>query len=269
MAKKTPATESKPKKRKSPAGKPTNDLIFSAYNGTNDAVFPHVMSLYVEKGSKVADVTFGQGVFWRSIPEEAYKLFPTDLKDGVDACDLPYEDEAMDCVVFDPPYMHTPGGTAHKGHQNFEKYYRNNKAKSKKKYHDAVLELYFDAAKEAARVIRPKGIYIVKCQDEVCSNRQRLTHVEIINELEANLGFVAEDLFVLVRNGKPGVSRVKTQVHARKNHSYFLVFYKPKGKERVKAVENKFVPEETGKQDVKKRKPAKLKAAKKELPLFR
>ena len=42
-------------------------------------------------------------------------------------------------------------------------------------------------------------------------------------------GFVVEDLFVVVRTNSPGVSRVVRQVHARKNHSYFLVFWKRAG----------------------------------------
>ena len=40
------------------------------------------------------------------------------------------------------------------------------------------------------------------------------------------MGFVTEDLFVVMRNNRPGVSRMTKQVHARKNHSYFLVFWK-------------------------------------------
>jgi hypothetical protein len=40
------------------------------------------------------------------------------------------------------------------------------------------------------------------------------------------MGFVVEDLFVVVRMNKPGVSRILRQVHALKNHSYFLVFRK-------------------------------------------
>ncbi len=218
-------------KRKTPAGFPTNDLVLSAYVGTNDFVFPHVLSLYVPVGSTVADVTHGNGVFWRCVPKDSYNLLATDLGSGVDCRCLPYESAVLDSVVFDPPYMHTPGGSAHVGHQNFEAYYKNNAASSKKKYHDAVLDLYFAAAKEAWRVLREGGIYIVKCQDEVCANRQRLTHVELINELNA-YGFVIEDLFVVVRNGRPGVSTMLQQAHARKNHSYFLVFLKPKGKRR-------------------------------------
>lgn len=224
------------RKRKSPEGVATNDLVFSAYVGTNDEVFPRVLTLYVPTGSVIADVTYGQGVFWRRVPTDAYQVKTSDLSTGVDSRSLPYEVGSIDCVVFDPPYMHTPGGTAHVGHQNYESYYRNNRAASEKKYHEAVLDLYFTAAREAWRVLRHGGVYIVKCQDEVCANRQRLAHVEIINEL-STYGFVAEDLFIVLRNGKPGVSRALRQAHARKNHSYFIVFLKPKGKARWTGVE--------------------------------
>jgi hypothetical protein len=84
-----------------------------------------------------------------------------------------------------------------------------------------VLDLYFRAGAEAHRVLRTGGIFIVKCQDEVSAGRQRLTHVELLNEYTGR--FDATDLFVVVRAGRPGVSRIKRQLHARKNHSYFLV----------------------------------------------
>jgi len=183
------------------------------------------------------------------------------LQHGVDCKRLPYPPDDLDCVVFDPPYMHTPGGSAHVGHQNFEAYYQNNAANSVKKYHEAVLDLYFKAASEAWRVLRKGGIYIVKCQDEVCANRQRLTHVELINEL-AKYGFVVEDLFVVVRNGKPGVSYILQQAHARKNHSYFLVFLKPNGKRRWTGLK----PEQ--RLEVHEITPATKKSSVQELPLF-
>jgi hypothetical protein len=217
------------KTRKSPRGTSTNSLVHSCYQGRNDTLFSKVLALYVERGSKVADVTYGKGVFWQHVPTQEYQLLRTDSKYGVrgtDCRDLPYKNGSVDCVVFDPPYMHT-ARTAHVGHQRFEENYRNNTSLngSTKKYHDAVLDLYFEASDEAHRVLRDEGIYIVKCADEVCSNEQRLTHVEIINELGTK-GFITEDLFVLMRNNKPGVSRAVRQVHARKNHSYFLVFRK-------------------------------------------
>lgn len=208
-------------------GKPTNDLIFSASDESNSKVFPNVLALYVKPGSTVADVTYGKGAFWKKIPDGMYKLFATDIMDGTDCRDLPYPSGEIDCVVLDPPYMHSPGGTAHIKHMPFESHYRNNGTgnQTSSKYHEAVLELYSDSAKEAHRVLRDRGVLIVKCQDEVCSNRQRFTHIEIILEYE-KMGFIAEDLIVVVRNNRPGVSRIVRQVHARKNHSYFLVFWK-------------------------------------------
>lgn len=52
--------------------------------------------------------------------------------------------------------------------------------------------------------------------------------MEIINEY-AGMGFYCKDLFIVVRPNRPGVSRLLKQVHARKNHSYFLVFVKVDG----------------------------------------
>ena len=215
-------------------GTATNALVLSAYGDGNEKVFPRIMRLYVKPGSIVADVTYGKGVFWRDVPSGLYDLRPTDIQDGVDCRHLPYADDAIDCVVLDPPYMHTPGGTAHQSHTPFEAYYGNNGAKrrTKGKYHEAVLELYRDAAREAHRVLRERGVFIVKCQDEVCANRQRFTHIEIM-EMCRSLNFVAEDLFVVVRNNRPGMSRVVRQVHARKNHSYFLVFWKNEERRRL------------------------------------
>jgi hypothetical protein len=222
-------------KRRVRNGKPSNDLVFSAMQGTNNDIFPSVAALYIPKGGVVADITYGKGVFWKNIDKHLYKLKKTDISTGTDCRALPYKDGTIDSVVFDPPYMHTPGGSAHVGHQNYEQYYRNNGAGSNtgKKYHEAVLELYFETASEAWRVLRDGGTFIVKCQDEVCANRQRLTHVEIINHYQT-LGFCVEDMFVLMSRNKPGMSRVVKQVHARKNHSYFIVFWKRTGKGRWK-----------------------------------
>ena len=215
-------------------GSPTNDLVFSASVSGNDDVFPQILELYLPSGSTVADVTYGKGVFWRRVPDGIYDLLATDISTGVDCRNLPYGNAEVDCVVLDPPYMHSPGGTAHTVHFAFEKHYRNNGTgnRTHRKYHDAVLSLYEEAGREAYRVLRERGVLIVKCQDEVCSNRQRFTHVEIM-QAYGKLGFVAEDLFVVVRTNRPGVSRVVQQVHARKNHSYFLVFWKRASDNRV------------------------------------
>ena len=113
-------------------------------------------------------------------------------------------------------------------HSSFRNAYSSGVAKEgglRAKYHEAVTETYVRASIEAYRVLKDDGIFIVKCQDEVSANRQRLTHVEIITACE-KLGFYVEDIFVVVRSNKPVISRLKKQKHARKNHSYFLVMRK-------------------------------------------
>ena len=219
-------------------GEPTSDLVLSAYTGLNENIFPQILELHVKKGSRIADVTWGQGVFWKQVPTGLYEVLPTDIAMGVDCRMLPYDDESLDCVVLDPPYMEGFYRKAAKQkagsgtHSTFSKAYSNGdelncdtENTGTKKWHAAVTDVYFKAGLEAYRVLRKKGVLIVKCQDEVSAGKQWLTHVEIINRYE-EYGYYTKDLFVVVRNNKPAVSRLKQQVHARKNHSYFLVFVK-------------------------------------------
>ncbi len=222
------------KRRRSPSGQATTRLVLSAHVGNNADVFPEILKLHVPTGSIIADVTYGKGSFWRQVQATDYTLFTSDIADGTDCRELPYGDDSLDCVVLDPPYMEgfyrkndseKAGGGTHKA---FRDHYSNGSeepASNGAKWHGAVLEMYKQSGTEAYRVLRSKGVLIVKCQDEVSANRQHLTHVEIINEY-AQMGFYCKDLFVVVRPNKPGVSRIKKQNHARKNHSYFLVFEK-------------------------------------------
>ena len=201
----------------------------------NFEIFPLILSLYVPIGSEIADVTYGKGVFWKKVNPSDYNLHFTDIKTGVDCRNLPYENCSMDCVVIDPPYMegfyrrnsdHLAGnGTFSSFREAYSDGSIYEQKKDTPKYHDAVLDMYYSAGCEAVRVLKSKGIMIVKCQDEVSANKQHLTHVEIINEYTKH-GLTIEDLFVMIRNNRPSISTLKKQVHARKNHSYFLVFRK-------------------------------------------
>ena len=222
------------KKRKSPNGVATSDVILSAHVAGNAEVFQQILDLHVAPNSVIADVTWGKGVFWKSVPKNRYVLHASDIQTGVDCRKLPYKAGSHDCVVLDPPYMeglyrHSGSQLAGSGNYSaFRDHYSNGETTNGgPKYHAAVLDLYFRAAREAHRVLRDGGVLIVKCQDEVSANKQNLTHVEIINELD-RIGFYAKDLFVVVRRNKPAVSRIVHQEHARKNHSYFIVFKKIK-----------------------------------------
>ena len=210
------------------------DLILSAHIGNNSKIFPQILELHVPKGSIIADVTFGKGVFWKLVPKNLYNLIPSDIQTGTDCRRLPYSESSIDCVVLDPPYMeglyrskenHLAGSGTHSAFRS--SYSDSNPTTTGPKWHEAVVDMYTKSGIEAYRVLKQNGILIVKCQDEVSANKQRLTHVEIITGYES-LGFYTKDIFVVVRTNRPSVSRIKKQQHARKNHSYFLVFQKKK-----------------------------------------
>lgn len=252
--KQTPALDldmgaSPAKKARVQGGQATSDVVLSAQVSGNADVFAEVMALHLPESGTVADVTYGKGVFWKKVPRGLYTLHFSDLtakvscdpvhevevKTGIDSRNLPFAADTLDGLIFDPPYMeglfrpstdHLAGAGSH---STFREHYSNGQAtpdaENQPKWHEAVLDLYLKTGREAYRVLKSKGIFIVKCQDEVSANRQRLTHVEIITAYES-LGFYTKDLFVVMRLNKPGISRLKTQVHARKNHSYFLVFQK-------------------------------------------
>ena len=222
-------------KKRTVTGISTTDLIFSAYTRNNEEIFPLILSLYVPVGSEVADVTYGKGIFWKKVQKSDYILHCSDIKTGTDCRNLPYADASMDCVVLDPPYMegfyrrnkdHLAGSGSF---SSFRDFYSNGAAYPQNadspKYHDAVLDMYYAAGFEALRVLKRDGVLIAKCQDEVSANKQHLTHVEIINEYTRH-NAVVEDIFIMIRNNRPNISTLKKQVHARKNHSYFLVFRK-------------------------------------------
>lgn len=231
-------------------GVATSSVVHSAYVGDNAELFRSILHLHVPLGSKIADVTFGKGVFWKRVDPSAYLVLASDAepKDGIgnlftgaevramDCRSLDYEDGSLDCVVLDPPYMEgllraTSGHLAGSGtHSAFRSSYSSGQAQIENgspKWHEAVIQLYLGAGVEAFRVLKEGGKLIVKCQDEVSANKQWLTHVEIITGYE-KLGFYTKDLFVLIRPNKPVVARLLKQVHARKSHSYFLVFEKSK-----------------------------------------
>jgi len=86
--------------------------------------------------------------------------------------------------------------------------------------------MYFRGMSEARRVLVSDGVLIVKCQDQIMSGRQYRQHISLWAWAVSGLGFVDEDMFVLVSKSTPTM-RHKYQLHARKNHSYFLVFRRP------------------------------------------
>ena len=187
-------------------------MILTGIVGTNAELIPQAIEMYAKYGDVIADVTFGKGVFWRKVDLSKYTFFPTDKQTGTDFSNLPYENKSIDLLVLDPPYMH--GGSTVK--ESINKCYKNENTS-----HESVVRLYAKGILEASRVLKKKGKIFIKCQDEIESGQQRMTHIEVVKLLEL-FGFRLLDLFTLVQSTKPAM-REKYQKTARKNHSYLLI----------------------------------------------
>lgn len=199
--------------------------LYTSFTGDNSDLIKEVAAFYLRPGMRVADVTWGKGVFWKKVDLTQYDFHPSDIKTHENKYDfrqLPYETESFDAVILDPPYAHNPGRMIiNDSYQNAET--------TKGMYHDDITDLYADGMKEARRILKKEALLWVKCKDEVESSYQRWSHIEILL-IALKLGFFGKDLFVFTQLQKPAIQH-KNQQHARKNHSYLWVFKKPTERE--------------------------------------
>lgn len=195
------------------------DYVLTAMVGINADLFPRILKLYAKSGDRIADVTYGKGVFWKNVDVSQYDFYPSDIQTGVDMRQLPYQDDSFDMVVIDPPYMYNPKQTVKR---SLSKPYGLGSASIKT--NKDVLDLYKETMHEVQRVLRHGAFMVVKCKDTIESNKQRWNHISVFN-IATVLGLYTKDLFVLIQLSRPAI-RWPHQIHARKNHSYFWIFQK-------------------------------------------
>lgn len=202
--------------------------IQALIRGNNADLIAEVARLYATGNPKIADLTYGRGVFWRHCKH--LRVFGSDImtvsKRPHDFTALPYADNTFDIAVLDPPYIHSPG--AHMTDSRYQ-----NAATTRGMLQKDILALYVKGMAEAARIVRkPGGMVWVKCKDQVQSGMQRWAHVEI-HDAAKSLGLWPRDLFVLHATSNTASGRWPVQHHARKPHSYLWVFEHPSRKQQA------------------------------------
>lgn len=170
---------------------------------------------YLHWEDRVLDPTWGAGGWWTVWhPRDLYRH---DLTfDGIDFRHLPEPDRAFEAVAFDPPYK--LNGTATP--EVDDRYGVGTYASWQDRH-----TLIRDGITEMARVVKPKGIVLLKCMDQVCAGKKRWQTIEFPNHA-ATVGLELIDR--LDKLGGRSQPEGRRQVHAHQNMSTMLIFRKRK-----------------------------------------
>lgn len=176
---------------------------------------------YLKDTDFLLDPTYGKGKWWTRWREPDVTH---DLTTGVDFRRLPEADGTFDSVAFDPPYV-AMGGRKTTGIQEFFDRYGLTDAPKR----PAELQEMNDAGlRECLRVVKKKGIVIVKSQDYVTSGKLFPgTHYTLTAALA--MGFKLEDRLEHIGHARAQPKRTRKdgqpvrQHHARRNLSTLFV----------------------------------------------
>nr|DAX18157.1 MAG TPA: adenine-specific methyltransferase [Caudoviricetes sp.] len=204
--------------------KPIQSVNREQENVINDILFLHSPNKRID-----VDVTYSKGVFYKSgkVAQPTYKfdLMPqTEDTIQADSRCLPLDDDSIETIMFDPPFI--IAGESYKNNTD------SNSSKIAKRFSayknfEELKEHYYNSLKEFYRVLKKRGIVIFKCQNTVSGGKQLFSHYFILKSA-LEIGFYPKDEFVLLSKSKMTSfgGRWKRQQHAMKHHSYFLVLKK-------------------------------------------
>lgn len=163
------------------------------------------------------DPTYSTGMFYKKFPQPRLKFDLSPQMEGVEQADaqcLPLKDAKVSSMIFDPPFV-ISGGQNGVVHQRFSSF----------KTYGQLAEMYQGAIREAYRVLKHKGLLVVKCQDTVAGGKNYQTTWKVC-EWAQQVGFGWKDTFFLVNDRLLRDNRWQNQEHARKAVSLFLCFTK-------------------------------------------
>jgi len=198
----------------------TGTGVYTCVVGTNADLIAAAARIYLKQGDHVLDTTFGKGCYWKHIDLTQIYLVTNDLEAPADFHfdfrQMDIADATFNISVLDPPYLHD-GKTVMVRHQY------NNHIHTGSLNHEGIIRMYEAGVRECCRVTKPEGYIWIKCQDEIQSGQQNwsLQQIELVGN---KLGLHKEDVFVLY-NGSPHIQH-HPQLHARRNHSYLIIFKK-------------------------------------------
>lgn len=206
----------------SPVKVQRSDVIFSL-SFDEKKIISSIIFLYNNGEPFDLDPTYSKGRFWEGLPQPVHKfdLYPqTPDTRQANSNNLPLFDGSVGSVMFDPPFVvkntKRDGAVLGKIEKRFFGY----------PTMDALWEHYYTSLKEFYRILKPGGIVAFKCQDTVTGGKNYPIHATVIYYAIIH-GFEFEDIFILGNSNIMLAPNLENQKHARKNHSFYIVFRKP------------------------------------------
>lgn len=218
------------------------DKVIKSISYNQHEILYNIMQLYNNGKPFDCDMTYSKGKFYGSfnikkrdgtttniiIPEPKYKFDVCPQTEDTVKIEpmgrLPLEDESLDSIVVDLPFVISPPSAPS---MKEPKRNRNVIANRFSSFYPAeeLYKTYAFVMKECYRVLKPNATLIWKTQQNVSGG---IVHdTPYWSKLCAHkVGFVNEDEFILNAKARLISGKVKKQCHSRKFHSQFLVFKK-------------------------------------------
>lgn len=206
--------------------------IIQSVGNSQQEIINNILQLHNNGNQIDLDCTYSKGVFYKNeiVKEPIFKSdLEPQLNDVIQANseNLPFNNEQFKCIIYDPPFV-ISGKTYKDSDENSCKI-----SKRFSCYHSwqELKDNYTKTLIELNRILQKNGIIIVKCQNTISGGKQHWTHYMLIKHA-LEIGLSLKDEFILHNKSKMTSfgGRWKTQQHAMKHHSYFLVFKKEQNK---------------------------------------
>lgn len=164
---------------------------------TNGAMIADVARLgYIRKTSLTLDPTYGAGVWWTEFRPDRLIARSDRTEPGFDFRRTDYRGGTFDVVAYDPPYKLNGAGSKPDARYGVEEW------ASWQDRHD----LCRAGATECARVLKPGGYLLWKCQDQVCGGKVRWQGREFAAHAE-RIGLEMVDEFYYLSRPRPQPDR--------------------------------------------------------------
>lgn len=195
-------------------------LAATAWPTNADMILDVARLGYINPEDQVLDPTYGRGGWWKKwhpVGLVAHDINPALTFGGqsIDFRDMPYPAGHFDVVAFDPPYKLNGTPTA-----EIDERYGVHVVASRADRH----QLIRDGITECLRVLKPGGILLAKCQDQVNGGKVRWQTIEFTRHAETVGPAVLIDMLHML-GGRPQPEG-RSQQHARRNMSTLLVLRK-------------------------------------------